>query len=130
MSNKSKGNLAEQLVLDHLRSKGMIGEIIETKMRMARVGGRAILVPDGGEKLGDIFGLMHGKAVLVEVKAVPSLTYSILKEHQHENLRKWHECGGLAMVAWMKPCGKLLIIPYPMSWVSGENIEKYHDIPL
>ena len=125
MSNKSKGNKAEQLVLKHLQSQGMMGEIIETKMRLARVGGRAILVPDGGEKLGDIFGLMDGKAVLVEVKAVESLTYSILKDHQHHNLRTWYQQDGIALIAQVKNDGTLLIMPYPMLWVPGENITKY-----
>ena len=125
MSNKSKGNRAEQLVLDHLISKGMIGEIIETKMRLARGPRGAFLVPDVGEKLGDIFGLMEGKAVLVEVKAVESLTYSILKDHQHDNLRKWYQQGGVAVVAQVKSDGTMFIMPYPMMWIPGENITKY-----
>lgn len=115
--NKSAGNSAEKLVLENLRSKGALCEIIETKMRLGRVGGRAILIPDSGTKLGDIYGMWNGRGLLVEVKnhLDDKLQYSILKSHQHGNMRNWINMGGKALVAWVRE-KEIYMFDYPVNW--------------
>ena len=122
MNNKKAGNEAEKMVLAKLRESGAICEIIETKMRIGRVGGRVILIPDSGTKLGDIYGVMSGKALLVEVKNhdEDKLQYSILKDHQHENMRKWTAAGGMAMIGWVRGT-RISLFVYPMGWRPGTS---------
>lgn len=122
MNNKRAGNKAEQAVLEKLQAQGAVAEIIETKMRLGRVGGRAILIPDSGKKLGDIFGVMSGKALLVEVKDHDEerLQYSVLKDHQHENMRKWAAAGGLSMIGWVRG-SRICLFVYPMGWLPGSS---------
>ena len=118
------GRLGEELVLEKLREAGAICEIIETKMRLGRIGGRVVLMPDSGKKLGDIYGLMRGKGLLVEVKSYDQdrLQYSILKDHQHKSLRDWSVGGGIAMVGWVR--GKdVRLIEYPLGWLPGTSIQ-------
>ena len=83
---------------------------------------------DKGTKLGDIFGLWNTKAVLVECKHVPSLTYSTLKDHQHENLRKWVAGGGRAIIAWVRGKDDIVLVDYPLDFAPGQNINLY--VPL
>lgn len=123
MSNKSTGNRAEHRVLGLLTSKGMLGEIIETKMRIIYKGGRAIQVADKGSKLGDIFGVLAGRAVLVEVKAHDEdvLQYSVLKDHQHANLTAWQAKGGMALVGWVRGT-EARVFPYPVDWEPRQSL--------
>lgn len=122
--NKSLGNTAEKLVLENLRSKGALCEIIETKMRLGRVGGRAILIPDSGSKLGDIYGMWNRQGLLVEVKNHPDdkLQYSILQKHQHENMRNWIDHSGKALVAWVRN-GQIFMFDYPTNWIPRISIK-------
>lgn len=132
MGNKLAGNKAEKLVFDFLVGKGFIGEIIETKMRMARIGGRVIQVPAKGEKLGDIIGLWNTRGVLVEVKDHDEdrLQYSVLRDHQHAALRAWAGKEGAAYVAWVR--GKeFALIVYPKNWEPRQSLmwEDYGKLP-
>lgn len=112
-NNKLNANRAEEKVLTLFQSMGLIGEIIETKMRMVRIRGRSVLMPDGKKKLGDIFGVMNGTAVLIEVKqtADPTLPHSNMKPHQPKNLDAWNEAGGIAYLAWVHN-DEIRVIPW------------------
>ncbi len=124
MSNKLTGNRAEDRVLAHLTAQGLLGEIIQTKMRVIWRRGRAVPVADKGTKLGDIFGVMAGKAVLVEVKAHDEdlLQYSVLQDHQHENLKAWKAQGGMALLGWVRG-QDVRMLAYPDAWEPRQSLK-------
>lgn len=126
MSNKLSGMNGEQIIFNHLQSLGFIGEIIETKMRLIRSGGRQFLAPQAGTKLGDIFGILQGRPLLVEVKSndLPGLVRSTLKPHQHENLQAWRAHGGRSMIGWVRPEG-FALFDYPLIWTDTLRWDDY-----
>ena len=123
MSNKLVGNQAEQFVYQLLVKQGFMGEIIQTKMRLARIRGRVVQVPDKGTKLGDIIGVWCARATLIEVKDHNEelFQYSVLKRHQHAALKKWKEKEGTSYIGWIRG-GALCLIDYPLDWLPRASL--------
>jgi hypothetical protein len=88
---------------------------VATPVIIKNVNGRRIVVAYKEKVVGDFIGIMpNGIAVLCETKRREEdrLAWSDLEKHQVEALSEWHECGGLAILAWVHPAAGVLLLPW------------------
>ena len=123
--NKQAGQAAENIVEIQLRGMRIEVEQIETGWRVQRrprPDGKGTVIVGATpmrKVLGDIFGVQPpgGRTVLVESKHDDGdrLSLSELKDHQRDNLLRWHRAGAICFVAWVrfKPAVEVCFIHYP-----------------
>ncbi len=103
-NNRQRGALAETIAMRSLQTAGVRCAHLETGWRVKRVGSRIVGATPTRSVLADIVGVLHGRAVLCEVKAEdgPTLSLSRLEPHQRDNLTAWAQAGALVLVAWVQ----------------------------